>query len=125
MVTSDSTERSAGQPEAAVAKPAPIVCPGCGMELALKHSVELPPDQSMSFVIEHEHPLLSLKTVHGTLAAIEKMLKATARDIGTDCHVFLKTVKCEPGRTQFDLFIADHDVKTPAKAASAKRRTLV
>lgn len=96
-------------------------CPHCKASFQLKHTVSLPAEQRMVFAIEHEHPLLSMKTVHGTLAAIEKMLKSTARDIGGDCHVFLEGVDCEPGKTSFRLFVADHDVKKKNASAASKK----
>lgn len=99
-------------------KKMPFKCCHCGGENHIRASVVMPPSQRMVFAITHEHPLLSLKTIHGTLAGIEKLLKAQARDLGAVCHVFLEGVEWEPNEVRFKLFLADHDVKKRDKAAA-------
>lgn len=99
-----------------------LKCPHCSQPFEIKTSAALPHEQRLSFVIKHEHPLLSVKTVHGTLAALEKMLKSAARDIGAECHVFLESVVCKPGETAFHLFISDSDVRRTVAKGNATRR---
>lgn len=99
-----------------------LKCPHCKEAFSIKRSVVMPAEQRMAFKIEHEHPLLSMKTVYGTLEALEKLLRATARDLGGDCHVFLEGVDCAPGSTSFRLFIADHDVKKKPKTGAKQQQ---
>lgn len=101
-----------------------LKCPHCNEPFTIKRSASLPASQRMTFKIEHEHPLLSMKTVYGTLEAIEKTLRATARDFGADCHVFLEGVDCEPGSTSFRLFIADNDVKKKPKTGAKRQQPM-
>lgn len=108
------------EPKSAIKIANTTACPHCREPIKLKMKVELPPEQKMTITIKHEHPLLSMKTVYGTLQSIEKALRSTARDLGADCHVFLEGVDCKPGSTSFNLFIADHDAKKTPKSTTKR-----
>ena len=91
-------------------------CPHCETEIKVSAVAELPPAQRMSICITHEHPLLAVELVAGTLSNFEKLMQATARELGAKCHVFVVGIRQEPGRLTFDLLIADSKDNKKAQA---------
>lgn len=66
-------------------------CPSCGVALSL--TAIIPPRQVMYFEITHEKPFLQARTVGRTIDNAARLLKAVAKDVGSDMEVFLHSIE--------------------------------
>jgi hypothetical protein len=92
-------------------------CPHCAKPFAIE--AHLPAEQRLSFAIKFETGMISARTVHSTLANMDKMLQVIAKDVGYKCHTFVEAVRMKEGELVFDLFICDAKVK-PSKGSERK-----
>lgn len=78
-------------------------CPNCQTDL--KISDKFADEQVLHFSIKYEGDMLSARTVHGTLAQVEKLLIATGKDIGVKTRVYVHSIKQEPHELTFALLV--------------------
>lgn len=78
-------------------------CPKCETELAI--DAALPSEQVMYFTLNYEGDLLSAKTVHGTLAALEKALLLVAKNMDCKASVFVHSIEQKPHQLKVGLLL--------------------
>lgn len=94
----------------------PFKCPSCGHETALDLVSTIPDEQRMQFSITPgESGMLSADTVGSTLAQMQKLLQAMARQHDTKMNVSVCGLAYEDGKVTFDLLL------TAIKPAGKKR----
>ncbi len=84
-------------------------CPNCHEKLSI--TTTLPSEQIMYYRIKYEGELLSARTVHGTLAALEKALLLLAKDEGVKARVFVHSVEQKPHELTIGLLLTADPIK--------------
>lgn len=78
-------------------------CPKCETELEI--DAAFPSEQIMYFTLNYEGELLSAKTVHGTLAALERSLLSVAKNMDCKGSVFVHSIEKKPNQLKVGLLI--------------------
>lgn len=97
-------------------EPMQLTCPNCQHKLDIVAAIEVPASQRMTFTIEHESRGLSLKTLHGVLSNLDKLLVAVAKQSGANVAVMVDSIKHGDNKMTVDMIIANNSKRLPSSA---------
>lgn len=83
-------------------------CPHCGGAIVIGEAAKAPPETVMQLVLRPKAgQMLSAETVGGTLTALEKLLRATGKQLGAKTFTAVQGVTVNDGEVVFDLRIVN------------------
>lgn len=83
-----------------------VKCPECGHEASYNLFSLIPDKQRMQFkIVPGESGLLSAETVGGTLAEMQKLLRAMGKEHGEKMNVSVCGIEYDNGAVTFDLLL--------------------
>lgn len=82
-------------------EPVEMICPNCGKEIHLAHVARIPERQVLHMKLTSKTGAWSAQTIGALITNFDELLKAVAKDVGGQVHVFIDTIE----RTEKDLDI--------------------
>jgi hypothetical protein len=82
-----------GESVAEVTKGKAAKCPHCGADFYLRQVAAIPAKQIFTMTLESESGSFSARTVGETIANIDRLMKAVAKDIGGKVEMFIDSME--------------------------------
>lgn len=74
-------------------RPASIDCPHCREKIFVHHVASIPEKQIFTMTLESESGSFTARTVGETIANLDKLMKAVAKDIGGKVEMFIDSME--------------------------------